>query len=160
MRFAIALAALLALPAAAQDDPFAKYSTPEATAAALQLALRGLGDADCGTGPASCEPATEAELADPPLATFFAQAGMETGLTSALMQWCDLDWEARSFLPLMNYHREAMRLDERQLTLLALVHGIQQERIIRGLGEQTCPDDLRRNIHAHAPGPERDPEVQ
>ena len=134
------LAALVLLPLAAQaQDPFARFVTPEATAAARQLAIQNITQGDCGDGPASCAPATEAELAEPPISMTMADAAMQTGLVSALMQWCALDWEARSFLPFMVFHRDMMDMNERQQTLMGLVHGIQQQRIHGTTRPRRCP---------------------
>ena len=154
------LLVLFSSPAAGQEELFAKYASPEASEAARQLAIRSIQEADCGAGPGTCAPATEAELADPPLHSGFAMAAMQTGLVSAMLDWCDLDWEARSFLPLMNYHRTAANLGDREMAMMGLVHEIQRTRILNGLGAQPCPDVTRRNLHESVPGPDRDTDVK
>jgi hypothetical protein len=55
-----------------------------------------------------------------------ARAIVLTGAQTALAEWCGLDWQQRSFLPMMRHYRHVFKFNERQMSLVALVHGIQQ----------------------------------
>ena len=49
---------------------------------------------------------------------------VEAGSLSVVAEHCGLDWQRRNFEPLMKHHRERLRMSERQLALVSLLHGI------------------------------------
>jgi hypothetical protein len=111
------------------NQPLAQPTPPglpdEAVRKVLDLALQNIQRALCGDR-RPCPPATPEEFANPPIAMEHARAIVLTGTRTALADWCGLDWQQRSFLPMMRHYRHVLRFNERQMSLVALVHGIQQ----------------------------------
>ena len=89
----------------------------------LMIALDNLGRARCEGGQ-PCAPATVEERATPPITDDQARAVVEAGSISVVAEHCGLDWQRRNFEPLMKHHRERLRMSERQLALVSLLHGI------------------------------------
>src|SRR5262245_48685662 len=55
-----------------------------------------------------------------------------SGARTALADWCGLDWQRRSFLP-MHHDRHVVRFNGRQPAPVALLHGIRQEMLSQQL---------------------------
>jgi hypothetical protein len=119
---ALSLALMLASGALAQPAP---SLTDEAVQQLLQLALKNMPRAMCGNLK-PCAPVTAEEFENPPISIEHARAIMLTGTRTALASWCGLDWQRRSFLPMMRHYRHELRFSERQMALVGLLHGIQQ----------------------------------
>jgi hypothetical protein len=115
-------ALLVAGQASAQpvDELFSDASVLRLT----RLVLSNLGKARCGGAP--CAPATEAEIAAPPVTLDQARLAMRTAVASANAEHCGLDWQQRSFLPMVRELREGGRLAERQMAILTMLHGVVQ----------------------------------
>jgi len=117
----------------------------------IELGLNNIGRAVCdGFNP--CAPATDAELKSPPITVDQARLVIIVGGRTAFAQWCGLDAERRSVLPLLQSLRRSKRFDERQLALMAVVHGIQQSII----GEQLkakgpCDEATRKRLDGQLP---------
>jgi hypothetical protein len=128
---------------------------PEIPEAAVQklieLGLKNIHRAACdGFNP--CSPATDAELKNPPITVDQARVVIIVGGRSAFAQWCGLDADKRSVLPLLQSLRRSKRFDGRQLALMAVIHGIQQSII----GEQlkakgACDAATRKRLDAQLP---------
>jgi hypothetical protein len=114
----------------------------------LMLALDNFHRGRC-EGSQPCTPATAEEKAHPPISIAEARLIIRRGALSAAAEHCGLDWPATNFEPMMAYWRSTMRKNERQMALIALVHGIMQ-----GISKQTvaergpCTDQDRRNLHS------------
>ena len=117
----------------------------------IELGLKNIHRAVCdGFNP--CAAATEAELKSPPITVEQARVVIIVGGRSAYAQWCGLDAERRSVLPLLQSLRRSKRFDGRQLALMAVIHGIQQS----SLGEQLkakgpCDEATRKRLDAQLP---------
>jgi hypothetical protein len=77
----------------------------------LKLALDNLDKAICVK--AKCAPATDEERRNPPLSNAQVKANISVGTLSTLAEHCGLDWKCRNFEPLMQSHRERMKMSER-----------------------------------------------
>jgi hypothetical protein len=117
----------------------------------IELGLKNIGRAVCdGFNP--CAAATDAELKNPPVTVDQARLVIVVGGRTAFAQWCGLDAERRSVLPLLRSLRRSKRFDERQLALMAVIHGIQQSIIteqLKARGE--CDEATRKRLDAQLP---------
>ncbi len=161
MKRLAAILLLAATPALAEEPkPFDEFLTPDAVEAVRAIALDNIHLADCGAGPQTCTPATDAERADPPVTLELTESAMRTGIVSGLMEWCGLNWTLRSFQPMLVHHREASTLSKRQMVMLALIHGIQQGQMREVLKGSECDAETRTALHADMPGQELDPGIE
>jgi hypothetical protein len=143
------LGLLAALPASAQSRP--PPIPDEVVRAALELGLKNIHRAVCD-GFNTCAPTTPEEMENPPIAIEHARSALLTGTRTALARWCGLDADRRSVLPMMRHLRKALRFDNRQVALMAVIHSIQQSAI----GEQlkakgTCDAATRSRLDAQLP---------
>lgn len=117
----------------------------------IELGLRNIDKAVCD-GFNACAAATEAELKDPPISVGEARAVLLVGGRSAIAHWCGLDAERRSVLPLLTQLRRSKRFNERQLALMAVIHGIQQSIVVEQLkAKGECDADTRSKADAQLP---------
>ena len=128
-----------------------KMLSEERVKAAIELALRNIHKAKCGHNE-PCAPATKEEMAKPPILVSDASAAIKAGISSALLQWCGLDWTQRSFVPLMTNYRDILLMNDRQLALIGVIHGMQQGLTLGGVASKPCSTDMRRKIDARVPG--------
>lgn len=91
----------------------------------IEVGLKNIHRALCD-GFNQCSPATPEEFETPPLTLDQARAAIVTGGRSAFVRWCGLDADRRSVLPFMQQLRRSKLYDQRQLALMAVIHGIQQ----------------------------------
>lgn len=91
----------------------------------IELGLKNIHRALCD-GFNQCTPATSDELENPPISLDQARAAILIGGRSAFATWCGLDANRRSVLPFLRQLRQSKLYDERQLALMAVIHGIQQ----------------------------------
>ena len=132
-------------PAAAQALPPAELARRT-----LAQALDHIQNARCGDKP--CEPATAAEKSNPPVTVAEAQQIMARGVLSAIAERCEVDWRRQNFLPMMAYWRTNQKKSERQMALVALVHGITQGKAEQSLQAQPpCTPQQRADITAKLP---------
>lgn len=140
MRTVLALCfVFVALPALAQpvSDSYAREIT--------MIALRNLPSARCDGGRA-CAPATAEELRSPPILLAEARRIVERGRLSAAAEWCGLDWQRRSLVPLIVEARNAGRTDRIQ-ALIALMHGRVQGELRETLRARgACPAQTRIDV--------------
>ena len=79
----------------AQDTPATPYYPDDAVRKTINTALRYIEKAKCGS--AACAPATQAELANPPLAIAEGRRAMDAALESAGWKWCGIANRGRIF---------------------------------------------------------------
>ncbi len=154
--FSISVLALsFALPRAALaqnlDQKLARNISDEAASAFLENALRSIHKAQCDDGQL-CAATTETELRSPPISIIDARAAMVFGIKSALAEWCGLDHK-RSFLPMIAFGKDKMRLDTRQLQLMSLIHGdfMGRQLAVYTQSGQQCPAHFKAQLDGHLP---------
>lgn len=99
-----------------------------------------------------CAPATPEEFENPPLSLEHARAIVLVGARTALAQWCGLDWQRRSYLPMMHHYRHTVRFTERQMSLAGLLHGIQQGVLeVQLKAKGACDEATRSKLDAQLP---------
>lgn len=148
---AVALGALLAAASGATAQQ-ALPPVPDALVRKMiDLGLKNIDKAVCdGFNP--CAPATAAELKDPPISVEQARVLILVGGRSAIAHWCGLDAERRSVLPLLTQLRRSKAYDERQMALMAVIHGIQQSLVLEQLKARgECDADTRSKADAQLP---------
>ena len=117
----------------------------------LELGLQNIQRALCD-GFNQCAPATPAELENPPLSVDQARAAIFIGGRSAFVRWCGFDADRRSVLPFMQQLRQSKLYNERQLALMAIIHGIQQSISAEQLkAKGTCDEATRSRLDAQLP---------
>lgn len=132
-------------PVAGQPLP-----SDELTRQTLSQAVDLFPNARCGDKP--CEPATAAERSNPPLTMTEAQRIIARGVLSAVAERCGLDWRRQNFIPMMAYWRTQQKKSERQLALVALLHGVTQGQAERSLqARPPCTNQQREDIAAKLP---------
>ena len=151
VRAAFLAAALSCLSLAVYSSAAAQPLPPEElTRRTLTQALDLIQNARCGDKP--CEPVTAAEKSNPPLTVTEAQRIIARGVVSAIAERCGLDWRRQNFLPMMAYWRTGQKKSERQMALVALLHGITQGQAEQSLQAQPpCTDQQRSEIAARLP---------
>jgi hypothetical protein len=122
----------------------------EAVKSMLKRALQNIEHAVCdGFNP--CAPATAAELENPPIPLDAARSALTAGIRTALANWCGLDGNRRSVLP-MQQHLRKMGFNNRQMALMGLMHGIQHSVVSEQLkAKGACDDATRGRIDAQLP---------
>ena len=145
----LGLGLTLALGASAQPSP---PSIPdEVVRRMLELGLQNIQRALCD-GFNQCAPATPAELENPPLSFDQARAAIFVGGRSAFVRWCGFDADRRSVLPFMQQLRQSKLYNERQLALIAIIHGIQQSITAEQLKVKgVCDATTRSKLDAQLP---------
>lgn len=120
---------------------------------ALQLALINLPKTMCAPNQA-CDPATQEELANPPLTLDQARDFLLVGRSSGIAEWCGLAWQGQLYLPLMQYLHHVQQLESRVLAIVSLLHGQAQGAAIGSLAGQECTrnmrDEFAQMLAAHA----------
>lgn len=117
----------------------------------IRFALENVHKAICPNDQ-PCPPASDEELAAPPIGTQDSRVAMITGVRSALASWCGLDFQ-RSFQPMMRQARRHQEFGDRELALLSIIHGAVMGRQVEKFGDkgQVCPDKLRAQLDAQLP---------
>jgi len=134
----------------AQDTPATPYYPDDAVRKTIDLALRRIEMGKCGS--AACAPATEDELANPPLTIAEARRAMDAALESAGWRWCGIANRERLFDDFMRDARNVQKYDVRKRHLLALVHGnteVEAERAFDRSG-RSCPPQTKKKLEAEA----------
>jgi hypothetical protein len=116
-------------PVAAQA-PVTPSLSPELHRQFLLMALDSYQRARC-EGNQPCAPASAAERATPPITDDQARAIVAAATISTMAEHCQLDWGRRNFVPLMQHHRERLKMSERQMALLGFCMGSQWEQLAR-----------------------------
>ncbi|MBO0765502.1 MAG: hypothetical protein J2P50_13060 [Hyphomicrobiaceae bacterium] len=144
---------LLGLVAVTQSD--AQQAPPqipdEVVRRMIELGLKNIQRGLCG-GLDGCAPATPEEFELPPITIPQARIAVVVGTQSALARWCGLDADRRSVAPMLRQIRQKMRFNERQVALMAVIHGIQQSIVTDGLKARgECNEATRRDLDAQLP---------
>jgi hypothetical protein len=156
LRLTTISAALLLLAtsfAAAQetlDQTFARQIPDEGVQAAIKRSLSSIQTATC-ENKKPCTAATTAELANPPIRINDGRAAMVFGIKSAMAQWCGLDMK-RSFLTMISIGKSNLKMNDRQLMLMTLIHGeamAGQSKIVTNSGQ--CPPELKQQLDSEMP---------
>jgi hypothetical protein len=74
-----------------------------------------------------------------------ALAIVQTGTHTPLAMWCGLDWQRRSYLPMMRHYRHELRFNGRQMALVGILHGIAQGALEAQLKAKGACDAATRN---------------
>lgn len=114
----------------------------------LALALDNYPNARCGNNQ-PCAPATAEERERPPLTDEQAHTIVTAASTSAIARHCGLDWQRRNFEPLMRFHRETLKLSERQMALVGLLHGISMGVMAEPVARGPCIPALKASAEKH-----------
>ena len=138
---ALALCAASPVQAVAQDDDFVRVEAVRAR----DLMLAQMDQMICGEGP--CAPATPEEQASPPVSDDEADSIATIGMISGAAEFCGLDWEGRSFLPMMRRWRATDGVADRKLALIGATHGFIQQQTLNALqSEGDCDDQTRAAV--------------
>jgi hypothetical protein len=138
--------------ALAQPAPPAPQTIPdEVVERVVRLGLQNIHRAVCD-GFNACEPATAEELEYPPITLDQARTALATGMRTALAHWCGLDADRRSVLPMTRHLRKVLRFNNRQVALMAIIHGIQQGAVAEQLKARgACDAATRARLDAQLP---------
>jgi len=89
---------------------------------------------------------TEEELSKQLVPFDIAKKALNRGVLSAMAQHCNLDWQNRSFLPLMKSFRNSNAYTEKQLSFLAALHGFTQHATFNQFkSKDSCSATLKEN---------------
>jgi len=117
----------------------------------LELGLQNIHRALCD-GFNQCAPATPAEFETPPVTIDQARAAIIIGGRTAFVRWCGFDGDRRSVLPFMQQLRQSKQYNERQLALMAVIHGIQHSITAEQLkAKGKCDQAMRSRLDAQLP---------
>ena len=117
----------------------------------IELGLKNIHRALCD-GFNECKPATPLEFERPPITIENARIAVAAGARSAFARWCGFDADRRSVLPLLRQLRESRRFSDRQVALMAVIHGIQQSITADQLkATGTCDEATRNKIDGQLP---------
>jgi hypothetical protein len=132
------------------DEKYGRMISDGAAQESIKSALTKIHTATCESNK-SCTPASASEFTNPPITTVDGRAAMVFAIKSALAQWCGLDWK-RSFLPMIVFGKNKMKMSDRQLQIMTLIHGDFQARQLATYtkGGQ-CPAMLRSQLDAQLP---------
>ncbi len=115
----------------------------------LNMALDNVPKARCDGGKA-CAPVSDAErmtlITDVQAKTIVSAATIST-----LAEHCGLDWQKRNFVPLMMYHREKLKMTERQMAVVGLLHGIAMNIVGDVVRKTPCAAEMKTNVEAKLP---------
>lgn len=148
----LAVPSLAASLANAEQKTGSRHISDQHVRELLGLALRFISSARCKND-LPCEPATESELKKPPVSLEHGLRAIQTGVLSAVSEKCGIDREQKLFLSMMAHFRHSLRLNDRQLAILALMHGIEQGTTLRTFPEDGCTPELKRLISDNLPKP-------
>ena len=139
----------VAFDVTAQSRP--PHIPDEAVRRMIVLGLENIHRAVCD-GFNTCAPTSPSELESPPITLDQARAALLAGTRTALASWCGLDADRRSVLPMRRYLRKVLRFNNRQVALVAVIHGIQQNAIAGQLkAKGACDAATRGKLDAQLP---------
>ncbi|MFC4174684.1 hypothetical protein ACFOYU_21965 [Microvirga sp. GCM10011540] len=149
----LALAVLLGFGSSSsglQARTASRFPSDERVQELLELALRFISRARCENDQ-PCKPATEQEMRTPPVAMSHAREAVRTGFLSAVAEKCGLDYGEKFFLPMMSHFRRSVGLNERQLAILGLMHGIELGSSSKSLPKDACSPEMKRLLSQGRP---------
>jgi hypothetical protein len=126
-----------------QDDVVSKM---------LAVVMDKLPEAMCGPKK-HCAPATAAEKAKPPVSIELARGIVKTGILSGSAEHCGLDWKRRVFMPALSYYRKKEKMNDRQIAIISVLHGIIQGYTAthHKMHSEACTDEARRKLDEKLP---------
>ena len=146
-----ALAFVIALLATAAHAQGSGTLSDDIVRRVLLQALDNISRARCENAQ-PCAPATAADKENPPITIAEARAIMDRGIISGAAERCGLDWQQQNFSPMMAYWRGNMKKNERQMALVALLHGTMQGIVNSGnAAQEGCPASMRQNVQQALP---------
>ena len=121
----------------------------------IKIALAALPNLLCENDK-PCAPASQEELEVPPITIAEARQIATYGTMSGAAAYCGLDWEEVSYSPMMNHWRTESHKSERQMAIIAVIHGVSQGRAQEALKSQgPCTADFRAQMKRYfSPDPE------
>ncbi|MBX9827880.1 MAG: hypothetical protein K2Y27_23125 [Xanthobacteraceae bacterium] len=132
------------------DQKYGGMVSDDTAREAIRLALSKIHTGTCEADK-PCAPATASEIANPPIAVVDGRAAMVFAIKSALAQWCGIDWK-RSLLPMIAFGKRQMKMNDRQLQLMTLIHGdFQGRQFVFYSKSGQCPSALRDQLDAQLP---------
>jgi len=141
----VALAVLLglgSLGSGVRAEVAPRFPSDERVQELLELALRFISRARCENDE-PCKPATEQEMRTPPVAVEHAREAVRTGFLSAMAEKCGFDYGQKFFLPMMDHFRRSVGLNERQLAIVSILHGIELGSSSKSLPKNACSPEIR-----------------
>jgi hypothetical protein len=149
---AVSIAGLALMSASGAPAQSAPPTIPdEVVKGLLEMGLKNIHRAACD-GFNSCAPTTPEELEFPPITIDQARTALLTGTRTALAHWCGLDANRRSVQPMNRHLRKVLRFNNRQVALMAVIHGIQQGAMAAQLkGQGSCDATTRARLDAQLP---------
>lgn len=136
-------AAVIVTLAVAPRVSLAQTNTPEVYQQLLNTALDNLAKAQCGAAP--CSPATTEERANPPLTDEQVRNAVAAGTVSIFAEQCQLDWRPH-FESYMRHHRIGLKMNDRQLALVGLLHGITMGSLTKRVEQTPCTPEFKAGL--------------
>ncbi len=147
---AFAAAIMFAVPVCAQGLRTAPQFSANDAKGAIRQALRMLPKVNCGGK--RCAPPTPEEFATPPVRIEDARLALRTGVKSAQLAWCGLEWETRTHAFMMRIFAQKYGSNVRAMALLRMIHAIQQGRVYTNLQVlKTCTPRMRAELDEQNP---------
>jgi hypothetical protein len=81
-----------------------------------------------------------------PVALADARRILTSAVLSAMAERCRLPWDRSIYLPMMAHYRHVVKLSETQMTLLGMVHGVEQGAVLGELGGEPCAPEIRDQL--------------
>jgi len=128
----------------AQPDPAARTDLDKAAQDLMTAALDNFPQMKCKNFTEPCAPATAAERKNPPLSVDEARLVLATAYKNASAQLCGLDWQQKSFVPMLKYFEERGKKD-RQMALVVFMNNI----VVANAnpdGKRQCDDEMRASV--------------
>ena len=131
-------------------DKYGKMVSDDAVRIFMVDALKKVHLEKCEGGK-PCSAATPQEFEQLPISVAAGRAALSHGIISALAQWCGLNWQ-RSFLPMIAYGRRQMKMTDRPLMIMTLMHAALFKRQSEQYRTQgTCPARLLQDLDSQLP---------
>jgi hypothetical protein len=139
-------------PKIAAFDALANLTEDAVIKKMLAVVLNKLPEAMCGPKK-HCAPATAEEKAKPPVSVEQARGVVKTGILSGSAEHCGLDWKRRVFMPALGYYRKTEKMNDRQIAILSVLHGIIQGYTAthHKMHSEACTDEARRKLDEKLP---------
>lgn len=132
-----------------QNMPATPYQPDDAVQKMIDQVLLYNEKPSCGS--TGCPPATQEELANPPLTIAEGRRAMDAALESARWKWCGITNSERLFPGFIGHAQHVLKYDDRKLSLMSLIHGIMQARAERNFAAGgPCPPQLKKQLEAEA----------
>jgi hypothetical protein len=91
-------------------------------------------------------PETPEERAQPIVPRALEEQTIDRALLSTMMDVCELDSDALSYLPYMRKIRESARYSDRQIAYIGLLHGVSMGSFSRAMDSSLCNPELTEDL--------------